>query len=62
VARWFLQVPDATVAAAMREFECSRQAIFAHWMAIHREHGVGDHFDAARDAIAVLLPARCKQG
>jgi hypothetical protein len=56
VVRWFLHAPDASVAAAMIEFDCSREAIFSQWTAIQRDHGIGYAFDAASDTIRVRLP------
>lgn len=56
VVHWFLHAPQASVAAAMVEFSCSREAIFSQWTAIHKEHGIGYAFDSASDAIVVHLP------
>lgn len=46
----------ATVADAMTQFACSREAVFACWTALRRDHGVGYAFDAASGVIAPKLP------
>jgi hypothetical protein len=58
IVRWFLRAKKAgkAVTAAMKHFRCSREAIFSHWTAIQRDHGIGYRFDGASDTITVLLP------
>jgi hypothetical protein len=56
VLRWFMHSPDASVSAAMMEFSLTRNAVFATWTVLHREHGIGYVFDAAADVIMVRLP------
>lgn len=53
---FFLRDPAPAIADAMRELRMSRENIFAHWTALHRDHGVGYSFDAASGALAVRLP------
>jgi len=60
MVRWFMRAPSPTVANAASAFQCSREAIFAHLCAMHREHGIGYVFDGARDRITMKLPRGAK--
>ncbi len=62
VLAWFLHSLDASVTAAMAEFDMTRPAIFATWTTLHAVHGIGYRFDSASDTIAVRMPPGAQFG